>query len=213
MGPGYKNQELSMRTTQASGYTIRSLLFMFTLSVGWNPVRGQNPAPAKNQLDVSGGYKEFLDSVQGYVRLHKASESILPALKPTDRTELISAHQQALAQKIREARTNAKRGDIFTESAEKAFRNSIRDEFQGTHAQDARATIQQGAPVKAIHLHVNETYPDGVPFTTVPPTLLLKFPKLPNQVAYRIVGHDLILLDVEANLVVDTIPETVPSDY
>ena len=213
MSPGYKNQELSMKTTQASGYTIRSLLFMFILIVGWNPVQSQNTAPAKNRLDVSGGYKEFLDRVQGYVKLHKASEGTLPALKSTDRPELISAHQQALAQKIREARTNARRGDIFTESAEKAFRNSIRDEFQGAHAQDARPTIQQGAPVKAIHLHVNETYPDGVPFTTVPPTLLLKFPKLPNQVAYRIVGHDLILLDVEANLVVDTIPETIPSDY
>src|SRR6516165_6439971 len=102
---------MSMTTTQASGYTIRSLLFMFILIVGWNPVQSQN----RNQLDVSGGYKEFLDRVQDYVRLHKASESTLPALKSTDRPELISAHQQALAQKIREARTNAKRGDIFTE--------------------------------------------------------------------------------------------------
>jgi hypothetical protein len=49
-----------------------------------------------------------------------------------------------------------------------------------------------------------------VPFTTVPPTLLLKFPKLPDQVTYRIVGHDLILLDSEANLVVDTIPGSIP---
>jgi hypothetical protein len=49
-----------------------------------------------------------------------------------------------------------------------------------------------------------------VPFTTVPPSLLLKLPKLPDQVAYRIVGRDLILLDVEANLVVDKIPEIIP---
>jgi hypothetical protein len=202
-----------VRTSQANIYIVRSLLLLFILIAGWNPFWGQNTASAKEHLDVSGGYKEFLDRVQSYVRLHKTIELTLPALKPTDRPELISAHQQALAQKIRDVRTNAKRGDIFTENAEKAFRTSIRDEFQGAHAQDARTTIQQGAPVKAIHLHVNEAYPDGVPFTTVPPTLLLKFPKLPDQVAYRIVGHDLILLDVEANFVIDTIPETIPSDF
>ncbi len=202
-----------MITTQTNVSIIRSLLLVFILTAGWNPIWSQNTASAKNQLDVSVGYKEFLDRVHSYVRLHKTIESTLPALKPTDRPELISAHQQALARKLREARTNSKRGDIFSESAEKAFHNSIRDEFQGAHAQDARTTIQQGAPVKAIHLHVNETYPDGVPFTTVPSTLLLKFPKLPDQVAYRIVGHDLILLDVEASLVIDTIPETIPSDF
>jgi hypothetical protein len=202
-----------VRATQTNIYTIRYLLLLLIVTPGWNPVWSQNTASVKDQLGVSLGYKEFLDRVQSYVRLHKTIESTLPALKPTDRPELISAHQQALARKIRELRINAKRGDIFTESSEKAFRNSIRDEFQGAHAQDARTTIQQGAPVKAIYLHVNEAYPDGVPFTTVPPTLLLKFPKLPDQVAYRIVGHDLILLDVEANLVIDTIPETIPSDF
>jgi hypothetical protein len=50
---------------------------------------------------------------------------------------------------------------------------------------------------------LNEPYPNGVPYTTVPPTLLRKFPKLPDRLAYRIVGHDLILLDVEATLVID----------
>ena len=60
---------------------------------------------------------------------------------------------------------------------------------------------------------MNEPYPDGVPFTTVPPTLLLRFPKLPDQLAYRIVAHDLVLLDVDANLVIDRIPEIIPGDF
>ncbi len=57
---------------------------------------------------------------------------------------------------------------------------------------------------------MNEPYPDGVPHTTLPPTLLLKFPQLPDQVAYRIVVRDLILLDAEANLVIDRIPDIFP---
>jgi hypothetical protein len=199
-----------VRNNQTIVRTIQSLLLAVVFALGWNPAWSQNTASAKDQSDVSAGYKEFLDRVQSYVSLHKTIESTLPPLKPTDLPELISAHQQALARKIREARTNAKRGDIFTDNARRAFRDSVRNEFQGANARNARTTIRQGAPLKKIHLHVNEPYPDGVPFTTVPPTLLLKFPKLPDQVAYRIVGRDLILVDVEANLVIDTIPEIIP---
>jgi len=199
-----------VRNNQTIARTIQSLLLAVVFALGWNPAWSQNTASAKDHSDVSAGYKEFLDRVQSYVSLHKTIESALPPLKPTDLPELISAHQQALARKIREARTNAKRGDIFTDNARRAFCDSVRNEFQGANARNARTTIRQGAPLKEIHLHVNEPYPDGVPFTTVPPTLLLKFPKLPDQVAYRIVGRDLILLDVEANLVIDMIPEIIP---
>jgi hypothetical protein len=164
----------------------------------------------KAQAEIAAGYKDFSDRVQAYVTLHKSVESTLPALKPTALPEMIAAHQQALARKIREARPKARRGAIFSEAAVTAFRLTIRNEFRGPHGEGARATIRQGEPLTEVHLHVNETYPDGVPFTTVPPTLLLKLPKLPEQVAYRIVGRDLILLDVEANLVVDRISEIIP---
>jgi hypothetical protein len=199
-----------MRTKPGVAQGIQSLLLVAALTTGWIPVRAQDPASAKEQSEDAAGYKELLNRAQAYVNLHKRIESTLPALKPTDLPEIITAHQQALARKIREARPNAKSGDIFTENAKKAFRHTIRDEFRGSHAEGARTTIRQGEPLKEIHLHVNEPYPDGVPFTTVPPTLLLKFPKVPEQVAYRIVGRDLILLDVDANLVVDRIPEIIP---
>ena len=177
-------------------------------SVGAKPGAGQ-AAPseeAKNAAD----FKEFMDRVQAYVNLHKAIASSLPALKSTDQPEKIANHQQTLAERIREARRRARRGDIFSEGARKAFRSAVREEFGGPHGRGARTTIRQGEPLKTIRLHVNETYPDGVPYTTLPPTLLLKFPKLPDQVAYRIVGRELILLDVEANLVIDGIPDIFP---
>lgn len=200
-----------MRTNQWVGHQMQSLLLIALLTAGWVPTaRVQDPASSKEQSGTAVGYKEFLGRAQAYVSLHKSIESTLPALKPTDLPEMITAHQLALARKIREARPNAKRGDIFTEDATKAFGITIRDEFRGPHGRSARTTIRQGEPLSKIHLHVNEPYPDGVPFTTVPPTLLLKFPKLPDQVAYRIVGRDLILLDVEAILVVDRIPEIIP---
>jgi hypothetical protein len=170
-----------------------------------------DPSPGNLRASFHNSLKRQSDGVPIY-RLHGNYFECVQGEKEDDRS-FGGRHLVwllALARKIREARTNAKRGDIFTANARRAFRDSVRDEFQGANARNARTTIRQGAPLKKIHLHVNEPYPDGVPFTTVPPTLLLKFPKLPDQVAYRIVGRDLILLDVEANLVIDTIPEMIP---
>jgi hypothetical protein len=174
------------------------------------PDATQDTMSTKRNAKNASGFKEFSDHVQAYLSLRKSAESSLPALKPTALPEMITAHQQALARKIREARANAERGDIFSEDAREAFRHVVREELQGPHGHRARRTIQQGEPLKSVRLHVNEPYPDGVPFTTVPPALLLKFPKLPEQVAYRIVVRDLVLLDSEANLVLDRIPDIFP---
>lgn len=179
-------------------------------SFGTKPSTAQSALSPPEEAKNGAGFKEFVVRVRAYVNLHKVIASSLPALKPTDQPEKIANHQQTLAQKIRDVRRHARRGDIFSEEARKTFRRTVREEFGGPHGHGARTTIRQGEPLKTIRLHVNEPYPDGVPYTTLPPTLLLKFPKLPDQVAYRIVGRDLILLDVEANLVIDRIPDIFP---
>jgi hypothetical protein len=57
---------------------------------------------------------------------------------------------------------------------------------------------------------VNQPYPSGIPLQTTPPSLLLNLPNLPKGYEYRFVGHNLVLFDVEANLIVDLIPDTIP---
>jgi len=170
----------------------------------------QSKTAVKPAAEDTRGFNEFSTKVQQYVKLHRRAESAVPKLRHTASPALIAAHQQALAEKIREARKNARLGDIFTPDAALAFRHATDREFQGAHGKNARATIQQGEPLKNVHLRVNQTYPQTLPYTSVPPTLLLKFPKLPDEVAYRIVDHDLILLDVKANLVVDVLPKALP---
>ena len=182
---------------------------LFLLAVG--VLAAQDSSPNKERKEDEAGFKKFSDRVQDYVKLQKTIESSLPAMNSTDLPEMIAAHQQALARKIREARPKAKAGDIFTESAREAFRHAIRSAFQSPDGDNARATMQQGAPVKELHLEVNGIYPDAAPYTTVPPTLLSAFPKLPEEVAYRIVSRNLILIDVKSNMVIDLIHEIIPS--
>jgi hypothetical protein len=171
----------------------------------------QNQPPQNPPPDLkSPGFLEFSDRVQKYVQLHKSIEATVPKLKTTNEPELIAAHQKILARKIKAARLHAKRGDIFTPAAKEDFVKAVSSEFQGPQAPHAKATIKQGAPLKKVHLHVNEIYPESIPYTSVPPTMLQKLPKLPEEVAYRAVSSDLVLLDVKANLVVDYLPGVIP---
>ena len=171
----------------------------------------QNQPPQNPPPDLkSPGFQEFSDRVQKYIQLHKSIESTVPKLKATNEPELIAAYQKILARKIKAARLHAKRGDIFTPAAKEDFVKAVSSEFQGPQAPHAKATIKQGAPLKKVHLHVNEIYPESIPYTSVPPTMLQKLPKLPEEVAYRAVSSDLVLLDVKANLVVDYLPGVIP---
>jgi hypothetical protein len=188
-----------------------SFLLIAVLLAAGGALARQGATAGKEQREDAANFKEFLNRVQDYVKLHKTVEATLPPLKPKEELpEMITAHQQALARKIRQARRNAKLHDIFTKESHEAFQHVIRSTFRGPEADHALATVRQGDPVKEVHLKVNQVYPDGVPHTTVPPTLLQKLPKLPDELEYRIVGRDLILLDVRANMVVDLLKEILP---
>ena len=156
-------------------------------------------------------FKLFTDCVQAYVKLQKNLEASLPTLKPTKDVEQIVEHQRALAGKIADARRAARQGDIFTHEVAERFRKIIRGEFHGPEGRLARQTIRQDDPSKAIiRLRVNDVFPEGIPLTTTPPTLLLKLPELPQELAYRFVGRDLTLIDTKARLIVDLIPNAIP---
>ena len=165
---------------------------------------GQPQVPAASPNDPA--FREFEQRVQAYVKLQKS----VPRLRTTKQREEIVERRHALAQKIRETRSNAQPGDIFTPAASEEFRQVIRNVFQGPSGPNVRKTIRQGEPVSGLHLTVNSEYPEHLPVTTVPPTLLLRLPELPSELAYRIIGHDFVLQDIEARVVVDFISGALP---
>ena len=190
-------------------YRRFALLVAFFLAAG--VLAGQNAARTKEQTDDAAALKEFKGRVDEYLKLRKSIEKQLPAMKSTEELpEMIAAHQQALARKIREARPHARPGDIFTRSTREAFRHVIRGVFQDPQNATARAAIRQRKTAKEVRLQVNGIYPDAVAETTFPSTLLQKLPTLPEELAYRIVGRDLVLVDSKANLVVDLFHEALP---
>jgi hypothetical protein len=154
----------------------------------------------------SPGFHEFTGRVEQYLKLQKSMQR----LRTTKSRKEIDDRRHALRQKIREARAEAKPGDIFTPAASEEFRRVIRKAFQGYGATNVRKTIRQGEPLTGWHLTINGEFPEHLPTTTVPPTLLLQLPVLPAEVAYRIIGHDFVLQDTEARMIVDFIPGVIP---
>jgi len=152
---------------------------------------------------------DFLAHVNAYVKLRSRLQGTLPKMKATNHPDQLDDHQKALAAKILAARSDAKPGDIFTKSISDEFRERIGQELLGQDARQARQTIRQGDPVE-FQVHVNQIYPATLPNTTVPPTLLLKLPKLPRGIEYRIVGRAFALLDVESRMIIDYIPDALP---
>ena len=83
--------------------------------------------------------------------------------------------------------------------------------LKGEDGRDAKALIKDDAPAPgSIPFKVNAKYPEGAPVPTVPASVLLGLPTLPRPLEYRIVGKHLLLLDTEAGIIVDYIPNAIP---
>ena len=81
--------------------------------------------------------------------------------------------------------------------------------FAGPDGKQLLSSIMDENPAD-IQLKVNQRYPDEVPFATMPPEVLKALPELPEELEYRFVGDDLILLDPHAHIIVDFIRNALP---
>jgi hypothetical protein len=151
---------------------------------------------------------QFSKRVAAYLALQKKVEATLPSQKATDNPELIKTHVSSLADAIRSARADAKAGDCF-DGASDQFRRIIRQDAGERSVRDSFAAMQE-VP-KRTPPRVNANYPETAALATVPPLILQRLQRLPDGIEYRFMGRDLILRDTKANLIVDVLPEAVPT--
>ena len=85
----------------------------------------------------------------------------------------------------------------------------VEEDFKARPLADQKAIVVE-VPMKTPPA-INTDYPTTLPLATVPPSLLLKLPTLPEDPEYRFLGRHLILRDIKANLIVDFIPDVVPA--
>jgi hypothetical protein len=176
------------------------------------PVTTSPPKMAAPQTNADAALlKDFTDRIDAYMKLHDKQEKGKADPKETSDAGKIKETQDALAAKIQAARADAKPGDIFTPEIRQLFRRLMYPEMKGPDAPETRKTITEdpATPTKQQVLKVNARYPEGAPLPTVPPNLLARLPQLPEELEYRFINRDLILRDVNANLILDYIPNAI----
>ena len=146
--------------------------------------------------------QDFEKRIEAYIALRTNAVKGIGPLKPTTNPAEIKAGQDALAERITHARSDAQPGDIFTPEIRQRFRELLAPQLKGEAGRDAKAIVKDDAP-PAVPFKVNAAYPEGKPLPTVPAKLLVNLPPLPKQVEYRIIDKHLILRDTEANVIVD----------
>jgi hypothetical protein len=153
---------------------------------------------------------DFQKRVAEYVKLRKSLEDGLPPAT-ADKGKEATVRQQELGKRIRAARQNAQRGDIFSPEIAARFRTLIVLAMQGGNAGPIRQSLKSTEPPEAPGLlGVNAQLPDRLPMPSTPPTILLNLPRLADDVDYRIAGRSLVLHDMKAGTIIDVIPDAVP---
>jgi hypothetical protein len=158
---------------------------------------------------------DFHKRVDAYMAIHKAAAKDSLSIKETKNPAEIKAAQLALAAHIRAARAGAKPGDIHTPEIRNKFRRLMFPELKGTAGREVKEELEEdvhekdeGTPKKVIYT-INAAYPDGNALPTTPTNILISLPKLPEELEYRIIDKNLILRDVQANIIVDFIPNAI----
>ena len=147
---------------------------------------------------------DFRERVDDYMELQEKLQRQGTRQKQRDNVAENEVSQQALAMRIRFARHDARPGDIFTRPIAMALRRALNPELRGVAALTTRESIREDAPATFV-LAVNADYPPGASRSNMPPNVLNILPPLPKGLEYRVVDSHLLLMDIEANIILDYI--------
>lgn len=148
------------------------------------------------------GFAAFEDRVKEFVALHEKIEATLPALPAQATPQQIDERQRALADGIKSARRDAKQGEFFTPGMEALIKRVMTEVLAGPDGDTIKASIMDENP-GVPEILVNERYPSSVPLSTMPAQVLERLPPLKEKMEYRFIGRRMVLMDTEADLILD----------
>jgi hypothetical protein len=151
----------------------------------------------------------FDQQVKGYIELRNKVKENAPKLSKDSTPEQIHAYKTTLEQSLRNARANAKRGEIFLPATADFIRRTLKLEFQGKDRRELREQIFE-TETQGVVLRVNYPYAQTAELSEMPATLLAKLPKLPKELRYRFVGRNMLLVDRESDVIIDYMPAALP---
>lgn len=168
-------------------------------------VHAQSREPAIQAINT------FENATHDYVLMHRRLEQQIGSIEFGTPVPEINRIIHELAAAIRAERADAKQGDFFTPSLGRVLRTRINDallEHGYTPGEVRTAGRVDGVDYERVRLQVNDTFP-WVLAVAMFPCVIEVLPPLPPELQYRIVGNDLVLIDVHAILILDILPHAL----
>jgi len=162
----------------------------------------------KHELEA---VRDFTKRLDRYARLHNNYLSRLGGQT--------AVTAQGLFEAIVKDRAKAEQGDVFISEIRPLLKRLIAEQLAGADGAAARKALVEGNPGASpepdtarvpVLARVNLAYAEGATRSTVPPSILLTLPTLPECLHYRFVGRDLLLVDSVAQNIVDVLTDAAP---
>lgn len=167
-------------------------------------------SPITSQPDDWRTLMRYRAAMSAYVQLHRDAIAALPSPALCAGPEQIELTRQELAAEIRVLRPHPREGAIFTDEVANILRRRLDRALDDLEMQaaDVLSPDPDEHTAPPLLLEVNGFFP----WEAGPPRwreLFWALPSLPEELEYRLVGGDLVLLDVEARLIVDILVDAI----
>jgi hypothetical protein len=194
-------QREQMRTNHAFAVGIAAVALWTAAASGSADTTRSGEAPLQR----------FHEAVDAYMSLREVTEQTVPAPEISADWENIRIAVDAMADAIRAARPSAKEGDIFAEAAP-LFRRRIRETLRGPDCQpdDILAARGDDDQLPASSRPIVHDRFDWGAGSFMAFCILEVLPELPEELQFRFVERDMVLVDIDADLVVDVLPDALP---
>jgi hypothetical protein len=153
--------------------------------------------------------REFDQRLQDYLGFRRTLAERFKPLAPTADAADLASRQAVLTAALQAARSTAKPGDLIPVAVAALIRRMVVEDFGRRTASDERATFSE-VPNAARPL-INKAYPVNAALPTMPPLLLSRLPRLPDNLQYRFYGRHVVLLDGDLQIIVDYILNVLPT--
>jgi predicted phosphodiesterase len=171
------------------------------------------PQPDPTFDPLRAALQAYVDQTQPYRRqAAQVAEDVPGKAAPTPAaTRSVRARQNSLADALRtKLRPNARQGEIFTPPIAAAIKHQLENVFASPQKDlildDLAEQNTTPSPAPA-SVAINRT----LKAPQMPPRLIEVLPRLPKQLEYDFVGRTIILRDIDADVVVDYLPDAFPT--
>jgi hypothetical protein len=156
--------------------------------------------------------EDFESAVAAYMTLRESLTQALPPRELSPDADQVFVAVDAMAAAIQAARPAAKEGDIFDAEAAPLLRRRIRQTVRepGCEAGNLLARAHDpGSGLASLRPIVHDRF-DWAAGSFMAGCLLDVLPALPEELQFRFVNRDLVLVDIDADLIIDVLPDALP---